>query len=128
MAEDRDLPGWPKKRLVRDVKRSLHGYGIVTGGRYVHVSRIWGQAWAWAADVARSYQRFDWALQKRYRERWPSASEIASQYILLLCAEMRESRFFKLPFRAKDFLPERLRPLFATQPAEPGSAALPHGR
>ncbi len=29
MAEERSLPGWPKKKLVKEVRRHLSHYGIL---------------------------------------------------------------------------------------------------
>lgn len=63
MAEQRDLPGWPKKRLVRDVRRHLWHYGIRPKGE------AWRAAWSWASAIANSY----------YHTHWPMPSEIASQ-------------------------------------------------
>lgn len=108
MAEDSTLPGMPKKRLVRDVKRHLRSFGIVPSFR---TQSVWSQAWSWAADVARSYQRFDGALPKRLRARWPLATEIAAQNLVLLLAEIQESRMFRLPYRANRFLPHPLKKL-----------------
>jgi hypothetical protein len=105
MAEDRALPGMPKKKLVREVKSFLRRWGIVP--RLWHGT--WTQTWAWAWDVARSYRRYDELLPRRYRERWPRPAEIASQYVVLLMAEIKASCLFKLPFRAMDHLPECLK-------------------
>jgi hypothetical protein len=63
MAEERNLPGWPKKRLVKDVRRHLSHYGI----RPQHTQ--WIAAWSWAN--ANSY----------FQTHWPSASEIGTQYL-----------------------------------------------
>lgn len=90
MAEERSLPGWPKKRLVKDVRRHLSHYGI----RPVRPA-IWQAAWSWADAIARSY----------FHVHWPLPSEIGTQYILLLLAEMQESRFLRLPYRAREILP-----------------------
>lgn len=49
MAEQKDLPGWPKKRLVNDFRRHLSRYGI----RPQHTPRI--AAWSWANAIANSY-------------------------------------------------------------------------
>jgi hypothetical protein len=90
MAEDHSLPGWPKKRLVKDVRRHLGRYGI----RPIRID-IWRAAWAWAEAIARSY----WHMH------WPQAWEIGTQYILLLLIEMKENRSLRLPYRASDHIP-----------------------
>ncbi len=68
MAEERDLPGWPKKRLVKLVRAQLWRYGIRPRGR------PWRAAWSWAHAIAISY----------VYTQWPTASEISTQYLLLL--------------------------------------------
>jgi hypothetical protein len=90
MAEDRTRPGWPKKKLVKDVRRHLAHYGI----RPTYL-RSWRTTWIWAEAIARSY----------WHTHWPLASEISSQYILLLLAEMKKSHMLHLPFRADTVLP-----------------------
>jgi hypothetical protein len=90
MAEDRTLPGWPKKKLVKDVRRHLSHYGI----RPVKFD-IWRATWAWAEAIARSY----WHVH------WPLPSEIGTQYILLLLVEMEKSCMLKLPYRATEVVP-----------------------
>ena len=90
MADDHTLPGWPKKKLVKDVRRSLSHYGI----RPVR-SAAWRAAWTWADAIARSY----------YQTHWPLASEIATLYIHLLLAELKRASALKLPFRAGDIIP-----------------------
>ncbi len=57
MAEDHSLPGWPKKKLVKDVRRHLWHYGI----RPVRFD-MWRATWAWADKIARSYWRTHWPL------------------------------------------------------------------
>jgi len=90
MAESRDLPGWPKKKLVRDVRRQLGTYGFLPTSRGALTRRQWQLAWAWANDVAKSY----------VFKRWPSPREIAAQYVLLLLAEMKSNHDLKLPYRS----------------------------
>ena len=67
MAEERTLPGWPKKKLVREVRKHLSHYGIRP-----NQFSIWQATWAWASAIAQSY----------YHTHWPLPSEIATQYIL----------------------------------------------
>lgn len=90
MAEEQSLPGWPKKKLVKDVRRHLSLFGI----RPARLT-TWQAAWTWANAVAHS----------GYPVRWPLPSEIATLYLLLVLADMHESRFLRLPFRAKESLP-----------------------
>jgi len=90
MAEERSLPGWPKKKLVKEVRRHLSHYGIRPSK-----FEIWQATWAWADAIARSY----WHVH------WPLPSEIATQYILLLLVEMKSSCMLKLPYRASEIIP-----------------------
>jgi hypothetical protein len=99
MAEERSLPGWPKKRLVREVRRHLWHYGI----RPVK-SEIWRATWTWADAIARSY----------WHTHWPMASEIGTQYILLLLAEMKGSFMLRLPCRAGEIVPADVRAMLPT--------------
>lgn len=99
MAEDRNLPGWPKKRLVKAVRSHLWHYGIRPQ------FTIWRATWTWASAIANSY----------YHTTWPLPSEIASQYILLLLGEMRRNLSLKLPYRAGKVIPEEVRRLLPAQ-------------
>jgi hypothetical protein len=90
MAEERTLPGWPKKKLVKDVRRQLASYGIRPSR-----SCFWRVTWAWAAAIAQSY----------HHEHWPLASEIATQYILLMLADVQNLGMLKLAFRACEVVP-----------------------
>jgi len=90
MAEERSLPGWPRKKLVKEVRRHLWHYGI----RPTRTD-IWRAVWAWADAIARSY----------WHTHWPLPSEIATQYILLLLAEMKSSFMLRLPYRAGEIIP-----------------------
>lgn len=104
MAEDRELPGWPKKRLVKQVRSHLWRYGIRPRGE------AWRAAWAWASAIARSY----------YHTHWPLPWEIASQYVLLLLCEMRQGSSLKLPFRANKVVPDEVRRLLPAGPLRDG--------
>ena len=99
MAEDRTLPGFPKKKLVKAVRSHLWGYGIRP------TFTIWQATWVWASAIAHSY----------YYTHWPLSSEIASQYVLLLLCEMRENHSLKLPYRANTVIPEEVRRLLPAQ-------------
>lgn len=100
MAEEKSLPGWPKKRLVKQVRSHLWHYGIRPKGE------AWRAAWSWASAIARSY----------YHTHWPLPSEIASQYILLLLADMKGCHSLKLPYRANKIVPEVVRRLLPASP------------
>ncbi len=100
MAEQRDLPGWPKKRLVKDVRGYLWRYGI----RPQPVP--WLAAWSWASAIASSY----------FHTQWPSASEISTQYLLLLLAEMKRNHALRLPFRADKVIPQQVRAMLPGNP------------
>lgn len=90
MAEERSLPGWPKKKLVKEVRRHLACYGF----RPVKQS-AWYAAWAWADKIAHSY----------FHVHWPMPTEIGTQYILLLLAQMHDSRMLRLPYQAREIMP-----------------------
>ena len=90
MAEEHSLPGWPRKKLVKEVRKHLSHYGI----RPVRFE-IWQATWAWAEAIAHSY----------WHKHWPLPSEIATQYILLLLVEMKQSCMLKLPYRASEIVP-----------------------
>lgn len=97
MAEDRNLPGWPKKRLVKTVRSHLWHYGIRPKGE------AWRATWAWASAIAQSY----------YSTHWPLSSEIASQYLFLLLGQMRQNFSLKLPYRAGKVVPDEVRRLLS---------------
>ena len=102
MAEDNSLPGWPKKRLVREVRSHLWHYGI----RPTKLT-IWRATWAWADTIASSY----------WHKHWPLPSEIATQYILLLLVEMKGSSMLRLPYRAADHVPADVAAMLPTSEA-----------
>lgn len=94
MAESRDLPGWPKEKLVKDVRRRLASYGVRPS-----LPKVWLETWQWASQITRSY----------LYPRWPLPSEIAAQYMFLLLLEMQADRALKLPFRAAEQTPPSIR-------------------
>ena len=104
MADERTLPGWPKKSLVRSVKRWLRGFGISPA-----LSALWREAWAWADRIASGY----------FRHTWPLASEIAAQYVFLLVLDMHGQRALKLPYRAAAQAPQALRDRIALAGGRP---------
>ena len=108
MAEERSLPGWPKKKLVKEVRRHLSHYGIRPTK-----FEIWRATWTWAHEIAKSY----WHLH------WPMVSEIATQYILLLLVEMKASHMLRLPYRAHDHTPPEVAELLPAA-RQPGILAI----
>jgi hypothetical protein len=94
MAESRDLPGWPKKKLVTQVRRQLASFGVRPS-----LPRLWIETWQWASKITNSY----------VFPRWPLPSEIAAQYMLLLFLEMQANHALKLPYRAAEQQPESVR-------------------
>jgi|SRR5581483_4111714 len=94
MAENRDLPGWPKKKLVTQVRRQLASFGVRPS-----LPRLWIETWQWANKITNSY----------VFPRWPLASEIAAQYMLLLLLEMQANHALKLPYRAAEQQPESVK-------------------
>ena len=94
MADDRHLPGWPKKRLVKEVRRHLWCYGIRPNS-----IKLWHETWAWASQITRSY----------VYPRWPLPSEIGTQYVALLLLDMNVNRSLRLPHRAMEQMPPSLR-------------------
>lgn len=94
MAENRDLPGWPKKKLVSEVRKQLSRYGIRPS-----LPKLWYETWQWASQITNSY----------VFPRWPLPSEIAAQYVLLLLLEMQANRALKLPYRAAEQQPPSIK-------------------
>lgn len=94
MAEHRDLPGWPKKKLVTQVRRQLASYGIRPS-----LQRLWYETWQRAYQIAQSY----------VFPRWPIPSEIVAQYVFLLLLEMQADHPLKLPYRAAEQQPLSVR-------------------
>jgi hypothetical protein len=94
VAESRDLPGWPKKKLVTQVRRQLASFGVRPS-----LSRLWIETWQWASKITNSY----------VFPRWPLPSEIAAQYMVLLLLEMQANHALKLPYRAAEYQPESVK-------------------
>lgn len=93
MAKEYTLPGFPKKSRVRDVKRALATWGIRPTEK-----KLWILTWKWAHKIEISY----------VYPRWPLASEIAAQYVLLLMVEMNKQARLRLPHRAAEKIPEEV--------------------
>jgi len=100
MAEDKELPGWPKKRLVREVRAHLRSYGIRPQGQ------AWRATWEWAHAIANSY----------YHTHWSLPSEIGTQYVLLLLADMKRHHSLNLPYRAGKAIPDSVKQLLPVSP------------
>lgn len=100
MAIQEYLPGRPKKQRVKDVRSHLWHYGIRPK------ETPWRAAWSWANAVANSY----------FYPRWPSATEIATQYLVLLLVEMKQNRSLRLPYRASKVVPAEIRNMFPSNP------------
>lgn len=94
MAENRELPGWPKKKLVTQVRRQLSSFGIRPS-----LKAVWHETWQWANQITNSY----------VRPIWPTPAEIAAQYVCLLLLEMQDRRALKLPYRAAEQQPLSVR-------------------
>jgi len=82
------------------VRSHLWRYGI----RPQHTP--WIAAWSWANAIANSY----------FHTHWPSASEIGTQYLLLLLAEMKRNHALRLPYRANKVMPEQVQALLIREP------------
>lgn len=89
----RELPGGPRLKLVKEVKRRLRIYGISPR------SDLWVAAWKWADSVA--YHQSIW-LRKKH---WPAPTQIASQYVLIMLCEMKQFRSLCLPRDAEKHVP-----------------------
>ena len=100
MAVQEYLPGRPKKRLVKLVRSHLWHYGIRPKGE------AWRAAWLWAHAIANSY----------VYPSWPSATEIGTQYILLVLVEMKQHRNLRLPFRADKVICDAVRVMLPSNP------------
>lgn len=106
MASDADkyLPGHPAPKRIREVRRHLKHYGITP------TLKLWRLTWEWANKVRMSY----------YDPRWPLPSEIGTQYVVLMLADMRDSFALRLPYRAQEqTTPAVLAALGQTPPALP---------
>jgi hypothetical protein len=76
------------------VRRQLASFGVRPS-----LSRLWIETWQWAHQITNSY----------VFPRWPLASEIAAQYMVLLLLEMQGNHALKLPYRAAEQQPESVR-------------------
>jgi len=96
MAESK-LPGRPRVTLVKEVKSTLRLY---FGARPQEFETRWRQTWVWADEIRWKTPHF-----KKGSPPWPSATEIASQYILLCLAAMRDGVGIRLHYKAVEAMP-----------------------
>jgi hypothetical protein len=97
------LQGCPRTKLIREVRRWLSLWGISPAKN----ADVWMATWEWAAAVERSYD----PLRISRRPHWPSAMEIATQYVVLLVAYLKERKSLRLPFRAMANVPVKVLPV-----------------
>lgn len=114
------LPGAPSAPLIASVRRILKPKGIRPPKcTYDPAYKLWYATWQWAEAIA---QRFDPFLvvkpSLRKRCRWPHANEIASQYLLLVLAEMRNEHDLRLPLRAMEYLTPYVAQQLGAEPAK----------
>jgi hypothetical protein len=98
--------GAARAKLIREVRSVLWRY---LRSRPHRDDRAWQLAWEWAEACARRK-----ALWTKRRHWWPSPSEIASQYLLLVLAELRESHMLRLPMYAAECIPPAIVERFPT--------------
>jgi hypothetical protein len=102
------LPGQPSQKRIREVRSWLNSLGIRPLKHTGAGRNLWHMAWEWAEQISRSYIS---------RPLWPSAREIASQYVLLLLMHAHERSALKLPYRAgKELSPGARQLLDYSQP------------
>ena len=99
--DHRTLPNYPRKSLVLAVRKQLNRYGIrPTGSAPAALNQIWRDAWEWAA-VCR-YAGYDRPNSRRMNwNKWPTAREIAAQYVYLLLVTMQCDFALSLPHAAR---------------------------
>lgn len=108
MAEEWNLPGVPRKGLVRKVKSVLFKWLRCRP----HIGDPnWKLAWKWANDVAYRNHWFKNLGKKRKSKTtktWPSPEEIACQYLFIVLTEMRTTLSLRLPYHASEFVPKEV--------------------
>lgn len=116
MASERNtLPGSPSNTLIREVRSVLYRR---LRSKPQREDQTWKMAWQWAAECCN--RRELWRFGKRPRRRpWPSACEIASQYVLLALLDMREYRDLRLPYNAAECVPPAITARFGAVGAFP---------
>ena len=102
-SERNTLPGGPGNNLVRKVRAVLYAY---CRSKPQQGDRLWHMAWEWAYAIRSREEVFHLTIGYRPRKKpWPSAQEIASQYLLLCLVEMRSCRALRLPHNAAEYAP-----------------------
>lgn len=97
MAESK-LPGRPRVSLVKQVKRVLRLYFDARPAEFNH---NWRACWLWADNIRWKTSHFG-----KGSPPWPTASEIAAQYVLLCLTSMRDGGDLKLHYKAVEAMPE----------------------
>lgn len=92
------LPGRPRVSLVKEVKKTLRLYFSSRPGEW---DTNWRQCWAWADEIRWKTTHFG-----KGSPPWPSATEIASQYVLLCLTSMRDGSGIRLHPKAVEAMPQ----------------------
>lgn len=92
------LAGSPSNRLVKEVRGYLWRY---LRCRPQKEDKNWKDAWIWANDCRFERIRFTSGIKKQ----WPMPNEIASQYLMLVLAEMKQFLALRLPYAAERCVP-----------------------
>lgn len=102
-SERNTLAGGPSNAMIRRVRSVLWAYAKCKPPKD---DRNWKLTWEWASACCDRDSLFlHWKTVKR-RKPWPSPTEIASQYLFLVLADMRSCHALRLPFRASVAVPE----------------------
>ena len=99
--DHRTIPGGPRKSLVAKVRQALNRYGIRPYAPHTDLNQIWRDAWTWAAECNSKSACLLTSERLRRRIEWPQPNEIASQYVFLLLAKMRNDIVLRLPWQAR---------------------------
>lgn len=108
MAQEKELPGWPNKTLVKKVKQVLWRY---VRCRPQITDPIWRKAWEWASMVEQRNSLFKFG-KAASRKHWPADNEIATQYLLLAITDMKSCSQLRLPMHAAEQMPESVKAIF----------------
>ena len=105
MAESK-LPGRPRVSLVKKVKAILRLYFSAVPGEW---GTNWRATWLWADAIRWKTPHFG-----KGSPPWPSATEIATQYVLLCLTSMRDGTGLMLHYKAVEAMPEGISLRLAT--------------
>ena len=125
MAEEKTLPGWPRKSLVKATKQCLWRY---LRSRPTQYDECWRAAWEWAKATADRSLMFQFG--KVRRAKWPHGNEIATQYLLLALSRMKGDHNLRLPFRSEQCMTPRVIAMLSSAAPLPNLSlisAKPHG-